>query len=143
MNEAAFKYGPHVALIIAVLCFCVGLCAQEMPSWVLPGMLHIETTSKYGENGIVYRNTKRGTSGEVGPFQCLPATLRDFKLSPSLVEQDSKYAEAAAIKILSHYYSVTKSWEQAVGAWRKGLGKRNSQTALSYIQRVKDAGAFP
>jgi len=134
------QFAPPIALIIIILSMTLGLCAQEMPRWVLPGMLMVETSSYYGDNGIIYRNQKRGKAGELGAFQALPATLRQFKFSPSLFEQDTKYAEAATVMILSHYYRVTGSWSEAIGAWNCGLGKRKSKTAINYLNRVKNAG---
>ena len=145
IGKAAFKLGPHIAFIIAIattLLICLASVgkAEEVPSWVLPGMLHVESSSYYSGDKIIYVNQKRGKAGEIGCFQSLPATLRQFNFSPSLYEQDTKYAEDATTKILTHYRRITGSWDEAVGAWNCGLGKRKTKTAIKYINRVKSAG---
>lgn len=125
-------------LLIVTAHHCV---AQDMPAWVIKGMLARESSSMLRSDGtVVYVNQRRGIAGEVGATQALPTTLRQFGFSPSLFEQDTAYCVAATTRILTGYRARFGSWEAAVGAWRKGPGKRDSATARAYVAEVRALG---
>jgi hypothetical protein len=135
------QYAPPMCLIIVLLFFTLGLCAQEMPKWVMPGLAKIETESYHNGAKWIYVNQNRGTAGEIGIWQALPSTLREYKMSPSLFEQDNNYAESCVLQILQKYYSRCGNWDEAVGAWRKGYHGRLSKTAKNYAKSVRNAGS--
>ncbi len=132
------------AFIIVILSFCAGLCAADpadVPRHILAGIAFVESSSHYRADGSLrYVNQSRGTSGERGPFQILPATARQFGFSPSLCEVDPPYAEKCARHILAHYYGICGSWSECAAAWRKGLGGRHRKTATDYAARVISVG---
>lgn len=137
-----------VVLTLTTLLVCCGRAhaadPSDVPRWLLRGIAAIETSSVIRQDGSIrYVNKARGSAGEVGVFQALPSTLRQFGFSPSLVEQDAPEAERAARHILAHYFTITGDWEGAARAWRKGLGGRNSDTARDYARRVMAAGGAP
>lgn len=115
--------------------------AEDVPPWVLRGIAHVESSSFYRTDGsLEYVNQKRGKAGEVGVFQAMPSTLRQFGFSPSLYEQDTAYSEQATRSILAHYFTVTGTWSESVASWRAGLRHRHHMHALDYVAKVIAAG---
>jgi hypothetical protein len=112
---------------------------DDVPSWVMTGMLKVESSSYYDDGKIVYVNQKRGKAGEVGAFQAMPSTLRRFGFSPSLFECDVAYCERATRAILTHYFARTGNWTDAVACWHRPNDFRSSK-AKEYADRVRAAG---
>ncbi len=115
-------------------------CAAEPPPWVLRGLIAVETSSHFNAAGQpVYVNQARGRAGEIGITQAMPRTLRRFKLSPSLFEQDPAYALAATRHILASYYAETGTWWNAVAKWNQ-FTTYTSPSAQRYALQISIAG---
>lgn len=128
-----------LVLLVATAHHCAG--SEQMPAWIIKGMLARESSSVLQPDGsVVYVNQRRGVAGEVGATQALPVLLREHGFSPSLFEQDTAYCVDATTRILTKYRARFGSWELAVGAWRKGPGKRDSDTARAYVAEVRALG---
>ena len=130
-----------LAVLLLLALSILAASSEEMPAWVLPGLIARETSSYVQQDGrIRYVVQSRGSAGEVGITQALPATLRQHGASPSLFEQDVSYAMRVTAQILAHYRAKAGSWESAVAAWRKGLGGRTRKTAVEYAESVRALG---
>ena len=142
LSAAAFLLNVFLALLLLVIVTLRNCAsgADDVPPWVMRGMLHVETSSYYDGGRIVYVNQRRGRAGEVGAFQATPATLRLYGFSPSLFEQDTVYAERVTRAILCHYRRITGTWFGAVAAWNGGLTGRERPKAIRYATQVSFAG---
>lgn len=142
LSVAALLLNVFLALLLLAI-VALRNCASgadEVPPWVMRGLLHVETSSYYDGGRIVYVNQRRGRAGEVGAFQATPATLRLYGFSPSLFEQDTVYAERVTRAILSRYRLTTGTWFGAVAAWNCGLAGRERARAIRYATQVSIAG---
>lgn len=134
--------------VFLVLLTLVTLAAQDIPSWVLPGILLVETKSYYLKNDLIYIDKRRGAHGERGPFQMLPIAFRQVALPGEKfadLERDMEFAEALAIRYLYWLYNgpARRSWRVAVGMWNVGTDyvlARDGQTAATYREAVREGG---
>lgn len=124
---------------VLLLALAISLRAtDEVPAWCMAGIAAVESSSYYDGNRIVYVNQRRGRNGEVGVWQALPKLLRQWKLSPSLYEQDSAYAERATRAILTSYYQRSGDWMVSVAMWHRP-NDPHSERAKTYANRVRQA----
>ena len=128
--------------MLLLLCV-VALAAEDMPSWVLPGILAVETRSYYQDDGSIhYTDKRRGKAGEYGPFQMTRAAFRQVSRRGEpfwKLETDRVYAEDLAVRYLYHLRDRASSWEQAVQWYNRGPHHR----ATAYLRAVKRAGGAP
>jgi hypothetical protein len=113
-----------LCLLIITTFFTIGLCAAELPSWALPGMLARESSSYYTAAGaVVYRDQSIGTAGELGPFQMRRAAFDQVAESGEAFERlayDTAFAERLAIRYLHWLHRRTGDWFIAIGRWNAG-----------------------
>jgi hypothetical protein len=126
--------------IIALLICCTAWAVEDMPGWVLPGILYVETHSYYNDDGSIhYTNKKRGSHGERSSFQI---TYRAFKQvrQPGeqfwQIETDQVFAEEIATRYLFWLREHSVSWRRAVEAYNAGPRNRSPE----YLSAVLAAG---
>jgi hypothetical protein len=129
---------------LAALILCVALAAvEDMPDWVLPGILATETKSYYREDGsIVYVNQQRGSHGEIGPFQVTKRAFRQVRQPGEqfyTMETDRVFSEVIAVRYLYWLREHHTSWNQAVQAYNAGPHHRSTK----YLQAVRKSGGAP
>lgn len=99
---------------------------NNVPEWVICGILKTETKSYYNEDGyIVYVNRKRGTSGERGPFQVTPDAFKQVAKRGEKfykIEKDMVLAQAIAERYLLYLYNnfANNKWEVAIKMYNTG-----------------------
>ncbi len=125
---------------LAVLICCALSAVEEMPAWVLPGILMTETQSHYADDGsVVYVNRQRGSHGEIGPFQCTRRAFDQIKTPGEKfwqMESDPAFAEAVAIRYLFWLREHHTSWYRAVEAYNAGPHHHSRR----YVRAVRRAG---
>jgi hypothetical protein len=138
------RFAPGLVLLIVTLFFTLGLCAQDVPAWVVRGIAAVETGTEWRAIGDVRGTWSRGSIGEVGPWQLSPAVLRDLKAYERRfrIHADPVLAESLTRAWLLRLYGVTGSWSQAVAAYHAGLGKRSHGFAVEYAARVRAVGGL-
>lgn len=122
--------------------FTLGLCASEVPPWVLRGIAAVETGVHWADTGKVSGTWKRSTTGDVGPWHVSPAVLKDLNRGNQAerIHRDVVLAESIARLWLLHLYRTTGCWHQSVAAWRLGLGRRHEHIAREYAERAFNYG---
>ena len=127
-----------IVLLIAVTAMAIGLCAEDVPLWVMKGIAAVETSSDYRGPGDVRGKILRGKIGEVGPWQLSPSVLRDLDAYDQRVaiHADAALAEAFTRAWLTRLRSKTGSWHEAIAAYHAGMGKRSHPFAIMYADRV-------
>lgn len=134
-------WGPLITLWV-VTWFTVGLCAEEMPAWVLPGILDRESSSYRTGATIVYVDQSEGDAGELGPFQMRRAAFDQVKRSGEYFERlatDTAFAQELAVRYLHWLRARQPSWFDAVGRYNTGLGG-HYPTAWRYAKDVQRRG---
>jgi hypothetical protein len=121
--------------------------SEPMPSWVMPGIAQIETSSTYiagADDVLKWRNRYMGADGELGAFQM---TWDEVKAAGGskmdfVMLTNSKCAVYWCRRRLKQLCSSTGTWERAVEAWNCGVrGRRtNPERAADYLRRVRKAG---
>ena len=119
---------------------------NNMPEWVLPGILKKETKSSYSKNGsIIYRDRRVGLAGEIGPFQMKEMTFNHIKKNGekfSRLTKDMEFAEELATRYLIYLYNgpAKKNWKVAVSMYNIGPGnyreREKMQQAKEYLSDV-------
>lgn len=113
----------------------------DIPSWVLAGILRVETGSYYKPDGTIrYVNKARGRAGERGCFQIRRIAFDQVKHKGEqfwMIEQDTVFCEEVAWRYLSWLYlnSAKKSWLRSIEKFNAGPGGRNP----AYLADVLDA----
>ena len=129
--------------LLALLICAAAAATEDMPGWVLPGILHVETRSYYAEDGhIVYVNQQRGSHGEIGAFQCTRRAFDQVKYPGESfwqIETDTDFAETIAIRYLFWLREHHASWTKVVGAYNAGPHHRSR----AYEQAVRHDGEAP
>lgn len=138
------RFAPGLVLLIVTLFFTLGLCAQDVPTWVVRGIAAVETGTEWRAIGDVRGSWSRGSIGEVGPWQLSPAVLRDLKAYDRRhrIHADPILAESLTRAWLLRLFAATGSWPQAVAAYHAGLGKRSHAFAIEYAERVRAVGSL-
>lgn len=103
---------------------------------ITAAVCQIETGTIYLAPGKVAGHYLRGEAGEIGPWQTLPAVLRERGFDPLLVKSSTRLAEQAFISQLAYLESKTSSLRDAIAAYHRGLGGRNRKDAKAYAERV-------
>jgi hypothetical protein len=133
-------WGKQIARAVAALALLATIAAEDMPAWILPGILATETRSHYRADGsIAYVDKRRGSHGERGPFQCTAVAFRQVRQGGEQfwrVEVDRTFAESIAVRYLWWLRERSPSWERAVEAYNGGPGRRSP----SYLAAVLAAG---
>lgn len=117
------------------------LSAEEVPRWVLQGILHVESRSYYSTAGsIVYRDRRIGAAGERGPFQITWAAFKqvignDVSRFKSLHgdTRDSEYVARLYLMWLRTKHA--KNWHEAIHYYNAGPGNKSPK----YYSRVIEA----
>ncbi len=134
-----------LAFLILVLC-TVARGEDGIPSWVLPGILNVETRSHYADDGhIIYVDQRRGADGEIGPFQMTRIAFRQIQRHGDdfwRMETDRFYAEEMTRRYLVFLYetAANHSWHRAVAMYNCGPADGTSERARSYAAAVEHAG---
>jgi len=126
---------------LALCCLLVGLSAADdcfgIPDWILPGILSVETKSRYASDGsIIFVDRRRGRAGELG---CAQITRRAFDAvakpgeSFSRLETDSAFCEALAARYLISLKKRYGSWVNAIQAYNAG---RPCPAGRRYLNRI-------
>lgn len=129
--------------IILLLVLLSTIHAQErtsIPVWVMPGILATETKSYYANTGqIVYRDKRRGTSGERGCFQMTKRAFDQVKRRGEqfwMIEQDTVFAAEMAWRYL-HWLNDNYghgNWDRVVEMYNAGPNNHSR----AYLIRVKE-----
>jgi hypothetical protein len=104
----------------------ITIAGDEIPGWVLKGMLSVETSSYYDEDGnITYIDRRIGKAGERGPFQMTRIAFDEVSTLGekfSDLGNNTKFAEEMAIRYLRWLYEnhAGKSWKRAVAMYNTG-----------------------
>lgn len=130
--------------IIFIFTLLAGIFGEEMPAWVLPGLLAVETSSNYTAAGeINWVDRSRGKSGERGAFQMTKAAFATVaRPGEKFSDLDSPaFAEAMARRYLLHLYNgkAHGSWTSAVIFYN--TGSRRSLAGRRYLAAVRTAGS--
>lgn len=111
---------------------------DEVPYWVLKGILKVETSSSYTEDGsIKYVDKRRGTHGERGPFQMTKIAFNQIKLPGEQfwqIETDRVFAEQCAMRYLCWLYDNTanKNWKRTIQQYNAGPYGKSQE----YLEKV-------
>ncbi len=133
-----------VALLLAVCAWAQDLDCWGIPSWIVPGILAVETTSELDINGnIVYRDRRVGRDGEFGPMQMTRAAFNVIKFKGEKFDRlrtDMVFAETCAVRYLKWIYKnkAKGDWKRTVAMYNEGF--RPSDVGYGYARRVYDAG---
>ncbi len=117
-------------LAILVMLTC-GLPAveNEVPAWVLAGILQQETRSYYLEGDTIkYVDKRVGKDGELGPFQMTKIAWKQIRQPGEKfadLKTDTKYAEECAMRYLLWLYNgpARQSWAHAIQGYNAGPGR--------------------
>jgi hypothetical protein len=117
---------------------CAATLPSDVPSWVLRGILSVESQSYYRTDGsIAWIDRKRGAAGERGCFQITKAAFTDVRRPGetfSMLESDPIFSEVIACRYLAKIHRG--SWGRTVEAYNAGPGKRSP----TYRRLVERAG---
>lgn len=135
---------PSLCLLLALLGFVAGLCAEVTPDWCIRGIAALETGVHWTDTGTIRGKWSVSSTGDVSPWGLSPAVLADLGLTGKTkrIHSDPVYAESVVRLWLSRLYETTGDWDQAVAAWRGGLAGRNRKLAKEYAVRVRNYGSF-
>jgi hypothetical protein len=131
------------AVLLAVLAAPAG--EPGMPSWILPGILAVESSSYYADGAIVYVNRRVGAAGELGPFQITRAAYLDVATSAGLratfrtLKFSTRIGEIVATLILERHHVATGSWAEAVIRYHVGA-RGDRAEGERYLDQVRAAG---
>lgn len=114
--------------------------AEDIPDWILIGIPRIESKSYWTDDGtLIYVDKRRGSHGELGPFQCTRIAFNQVKLHGEQfwrVETDREFAATIAARYLLWLYKQSGSWDLAVQWYNHGPHHRSP----AYLAAVKAAG---
>ena len=114
------------------------LFAIEVPDYVMIGILKVESSSYYREDGsIKYVDMTRGKDGERGCFQMKRIAFNQIKRKGEqywMIEQNTVFAEECARRYLVWLYenSGNQDWSLTIQKYRTGPSGRS----LRYLERV-------
>ena len=129
---------------ITALMLTLTVAAQDVPSWVIDGILMKESSSYRQRNAIVYVDRTRGKDGERGATQVTPDTFATYKVAGERWSDLDHPAFAVAFteRVLARYRAKYGSWDAAVRAWNRGPGNRNDAKGYAYLRSVRKAAAL-
>jgi hypothetical protein len=136
------RYCLHLAFIWSLGWFTVGLCAQDVPTWVLRGIAAVETGVHWHDMGEISGTWSKNSTGDVGPWHISPAALKDLNRThlAERINREAVLAESVARLWLLHLYRTTGCWHETVAAWRAGLDGRHRDYARDYAVRAFNYG---
>ena len=114
------------------------LFAVEVPEYILVGILKVETRSFYRENGTIkYVDQRRGSSGEISPFQITRGAFNQVKKRGELfwdMETDRVFAEEIAKRYLVwlHTNFSNGDWHRTIEMYNSGPRGRSPK----YLEKV-------
>lgn len=122
-------------LLITIPCW-----SEEIPAWVMKGILKVETRSYYNEDGsIKYVDKRRGLHGERGPFQCTKAAFNQVRLKSEqfwTLETDTSFADTIARRYLLWLRdNYGGDWYRVLGMYNAGPNRISNE----YIRKIKNA----
>lgn len=123
---------------------------NEVPIWVLAGIMAQETRSSYAldNNTIVYVDRRIGASGERGPYQMKHIAWRQIKQPGERFEDlstDMRYAEICAMRYLLWLYnnSAKGSWPHAIQYYNAGPGRLSYRYYANVLRKAQREGFDP
>lgn len=130
---------------LAVCILCLGLlhATDDVPYWVMSGILSVESGSRYdygtGEERIIYVDRKVGLAGELSAYQITKGAWLQVKKKGERFQDlhtDQRYAEQIAMRYLCWLYdhSARGSWSRAVEKYNSGPSGRN-KTYLTLVRQ--------
>jgi hypothetical protein len=129
-----------LSLILLTLCSSY---AVEVPTWIVKGILRVETGS-YVKNGqVVYVDTRVGKHGERGAGQMSRAALHTVAPGTPIhrLETDPAFAVDCTKKYLLWLYAGP-----ANGSWLKAIAQYNAgpscHSITRYVKRVQQASGI-
>ena len=142
--------------ILGILMFVLSgvlSAADNVPPWVLHGILGVETSSFYNPDGTVhFTNRKRGRHGELGPWQMTRNAFKEVRQKGDRFERlarEPAYAQRLVIRYLLWINAqVDGSWDRTVRAYNVGVaGSRKADRGSDYLDDVRAwarrVGALP
>jgi hypothetical protein len=134
----------YLNILVLFLVTAVLGASEEVPTWVLSGILFVESSSFYAADGsIVYINHKRGRHGELGPFQCTKAAFKDIRApgdSFPRLATDPAYAEAIAVRRLRWLQEqLGPDWDLVVRGYNAGATGARRGRGQGYLEDVQAA----
>lgn len=124
----------YILLLLITTC----MFSVEIPSYVLKGILKVETNSSYLDDGkIKYVDKRRGLSGERGCFQMTKIAFDQIKKRGEqfwMIESDRYFAEECAKRYLSWLYEKTakQDWNLTIQQYNAGPFKKSKD----YLDKV-------
>lgn len=109
-------------LLLCLMLIGPAFSVDEVPSWILRGILMVESRSYYKDGVIVYIDRSRGAAGERGCFQMMEATFREIRAPGERFEMldDPVFSEYKAICYLRLLHKRHGNWPKAVIAYNGG-----------------------
>lgn len=124
--------------------------AEDVPDWVLKGILAKETRSHYTAAPgtlIEYVDRRVGADGELGPFQMTEIAFEQVKRSGesfTRLKTDTRFAEKLAIRYLEWLYAnaAKGDWHISVAMYNTGPTgyRRQHSRAIAYLRKVRRLG---
>jgi hypothetical protein len=114
----------------------------DPPSWLVSGILQVETESTCTVGGLIHYNRQGGPGA--GPFQLNADSVHRVHASPSRLEVDMRYADRKARALMCDLYlhEANGDWFVVAEMWRFGPTgyKANRAHAREYAHRVENIG---
>ncbi len=146
ISYIAISMGIVLLTAVALIVGCATAAkGADIPAWVLPGILHEETSSRYIATGAIdYVNRDDGKDGEIGPFQMTPAAFDMVKRSGEQfadLRTNLPFAEDCCRRYLGLLYTdfAERDWFIAVGRWNAGPHGDYGR-AWRYAKRAQRSG---
>lgn len=115
-----------------------------IPSWVIKGILWVESDSTITDEGIVYRGNQPWLRNKLTHAGCMQITRIAFRQVAwggekyEDLENDNQFCLEIGERYLRYLYNRDHSWERAVEAYHAGPGNRD----VRYLNRVRRAAGY-
>lgn len=136
-----------LVLLLSLVCCAMYSQENEVPYWVMAGILKQETRSTYEDNGLTinYVDRRRGADGERGPFQMTYIAWKQIRQPGERfadLSTDMMYAEQCAMRYLLWLYNgpARKSWAHAIQGYNAGPGKLNFKYYANVVAKARRLG---
>lgn len=134
-------------LVLLLLATTLHSLENEVPCWVLAGIMAQETRSSYAIDGdtIIYVDRRVGKHGELSAFQIRRIAWQQIKQPGERFEDlatDQRYAELCAMRYLLWLYnnSAKGSWPHAIQYYNAGPGRLSYRYYANVINKARRAG---
>jgi hypothetical protein len=138
---------PGIWALLLLLATALHSLENEVPCWVLAGIMAQETRSSYAIDGdtIIYVDRRVGAAGERGPYQMRRIAWQQIKQPGERFENiatDMRYAELCAMRYLLWLYnnSAKGSWPHAIQYYNAGPGRLNYKYYANVVNKARRAG---